>query len=80
MTIKKYTKVGNIIFYIGLLVFIFGLSMNEDIGWKKYYPEDYTTYSMPIMILGVVIIVGTNFFRKKKQKDKDNNSKSNKEK
>lgn len=54
--------------------------MNEDIGWKKYYPEDYTTYSMPIMILGVVIIVGTNFFRKKKQKDKDNNSKSNKEK
>lgn len=80
MTIKKYTKAGNIIFYIGLLVFIFGLSMNEDIGWKKYYPEDYTNYSMPIMILGVVIIVGTNFFRKKKQKDKDNNSKSNTEK
>lgn len=79
MTIKKYTRAGNIIFYIGLIVFVFGLSMNEDIGWKKYYPEDFTSYSMPIMLLGVVIILMTNFFRKKKQEG-NNNSKGNVEK
>lgn len=72
---KKYTKAGNILFYIGLLVFIFGLSMNEDIGWKKYYPEHYTNYSLPIMIFGVVIILLTNFFRKKKQNDNNSNNK-----
>ncbi|ASK61008.1 hypothetical protein CFK37_01665 [Virgibacillus phasianinus] len=66
MAIKKYTRAGNIIFYIGLIVFIFGLSMNENIGWKKFYPEHYTSYSTPIMIVGVVIVIVTNFFRKKK--------------
>ncbi|ASN06768.1 hypothetical protein [Virgibacillus necropolis] len=69
MIIKKYTKAGNIIFYIGLLVFVFGLSMNEDIGWKKYYPEHYTSYSLPIMLAGVAIVIVTNFFRKKKKQD-----------
>ncbi|WP_404451526.1 hypothetical protein LG329_14480 [Virgibacillus necropolis] len=79
MTIKKYTKAGNVIFYFGLLVFIFGLSMNENIGWKKYWPEHFTSYSLPIMISGVVIIILTNFFRKKKS-DKSNESNNGEEK
>lgn len=77
MTIKKYTKAGNILFYLGLLVFIVGLSMNENIGWKKYFPEHFTDYSMPIMISGVVIILLTNFFRKKKKTNDDNAEKEN---
>lgn len=84
MTMKQYKVMGNIIFYIGLLVFIFGLSMNENIGWKKFYPEHYTSYSTPIMFLGVIIIITTNFFRKKKLKnnetDKDNKSENEEEK
>lgn len=73
MKIKKYTKVGNLIFYIGLLVFVLGLSMNKDIGWSKYYPEHYTNYSMPIMIAGVGIVIITNFFRKKKKSNDEGN-------
>ncbi|WP_430788052.1 hypothetical protein VBD025_18080 [Virgibacillus flavescens] len=77
MKIKKYTKAGNLLFYIGLLVFVLGLSMNKDIGWNKYYPEHYINYSMPIMLAGVVIVLTTNFFRKKK-KSNDEENKNNK--
>ncbi|QHS24275.1 hypothetical protein GWK91_15845 [Virgibacillus sp. MSP4-1] len=61
----KYTRTGNIIFWTGIVIFIIGAAMHENISGA---PEPYTTYARPVMILGVIVILLTNFFRNDRKK------------
>ncbi|GAA0498439.1 hypothetical protein GCM10008986_26930 [Salinibacillus aidingensis] len=61
----KYTRTGNIIFWIGIVIFIIGAAMHENITGA---PEPYTSYARPVMILSVIVILLTNFFRNDKKK------------
>ncbi|MRG87502.1 hypothetical protein [Salinibacillus xinjiangensis] len=63
MTLDKYTKVGKILFWIGLAIFVVGLGFNENLTDA---PEQLAGISRPIMITGIVVVFLTNFFRKKK--------------
>jgi hypothetical protein len=56
--LKKYTLVGNILFYLGIVVFFIGFIFRET-------ESTYQQYAKPVMIGGIVVILLTNFFRKK---------------
>ncbi len=62
--LKKYTVIGNILFYVGLIVFIAGLIIRDS---KSDTLAPYVEHSNTIMISGIVLVFLTNFFRKKKQ-------------
>ncbi|WP_102028887.1 hypothetical protein [Salirhabdus sp. Marseille-P4669] len=62
---KKYTLTGNIIFYLGLVVFLAGLLLRDA---KSEAFQPYVEHGTPIMIAGIVIVILTNFFRRKNPK------------
>ncbi|SET71970.1 hypothetical protein SAMN05421676_10766 [Salinibacillus kushneri] len=63
----KYTRTGNIIFWTGIVIFVIGAAMHENITGA---PEPYTSFARPVMIAGVVVVFLTNFFRKKREDSK----------
>ncbi|WP_228027559.1 hypothetical protein [Bacillus fonticola] len=64
--LKKYTKIGNIIFYVGLTLFAIGFALkNTDV------PASYSNFSTPFIVAGFVFLIATNFFRKKRSIQKN---------
>lgn len=62
---KKQTMFGKVIFWIGLLFFMLGMAFNKTLGLKTDGPEEFSTFSIPSIILGIILIVISNFFRNK---------------
>ena len=63
---KKHTKLGKSIFWLGFLFFITGMMFNERIGTITDGPEVFSTFSLPLLITGIIIVLISNFFTNKK--------------
>ncbi|WP_456276366.1 hypothetical protein [Bacillus sp. AK128] len=61
---KNHTKIGKVIYWLGFLVFMFGIMFNEHIGILGEESSEFSSYSIPAIIIGIVLIVITNFFKK----------------
>lgn len=64
-TMKKNTPLGKVIFWAGFLFFILGMSFNESLGWIQDAPGFFSSFSIPAVIIGIVLIVISNFFVRK---------------
>lgn len=62
---KKHTKIGKIFFWFGFLFFISGMAFNQTIGVIKDGPEALSSFSMPSIISGLILIIVSNFFKRK---------------
>lgn len=62
---KKHNPLGKGFFWIGFALFILGLAFNESIGLIPENPETLSSFSVPSIIFGIVMIVVSNFFGRK---------------
>lgn len=63
---KKHSKLGKVVFWFGLLFFILGWMFNEEIGiLAEDIPEVFYPFSLPAIIIGIITIFISNFFKKK---------------
>jgi glycopeptide antibiotics resistance protein len=61
--LKRYNKIGKILFYLGTLLMAVGFSFNQTIGIADT-PEPYATFSIPLIIIGIILGVASNFYKK----------------
>ncbi len=61
-----HTTVGKVIFWVGFTLFILGFGFNKNFGIINDVPEIYGTLSLPAIILGVVLLLLSNFYKKSK--------------
>lgn len=63
---KKHTTLGKIISWLGFLLSIIGLMFNEGIGiLAEDIPETFYPFSLPLIIIGIILLLVSNFFKKK---------------
>ncbi|KLV14752.1 hypothetical protein ABW02_25885 [Niallia circulans] len=63
---KKYTILGKVIAWLGFLFFMLGFMFNESIGvLREDIPEDFYPFSLPSIIIGIILLLISNFFKKK---------------
>ncbi|WP_080874519.1 hypothetical protein [Oceanobacillus timonensis] len=63
---KKHTKLGKRIFWAGFLFTMLGIAFNKSIGTITDGPEILSTFSVPSIIIGIIIVITSNFFTNKK--------------
>jgi hypothetical protein len=63
---KKHSKLGKVVFWFGFLLFILGWMFNKEIGiLAEDIPEVFYPFSLPAILIGIIIIFISNFFKKK---------------
>jgi hypothetical protein len=55
---KKLTKSGKIVFFMGMWIFAFGFAFKLIVA-----PEPYLSFSMPLLIIGILLIIASIFFK-----------------
>ncbi len=63
---KKNTQFGKIIFWLGFLLFILGSAFNETLGIIKDAPGSFYSFSIPAIIIGIILLIISNVFIKEK--------------
>ncbi|WP_223701058.1 UbiA prenyltransferase family protein [Sutcliffiella deserti] len=56
---KKHNKVGRVLFFIGTFFTAFGLAFR----FLSDTPEPFFTFSIPLIIAGIILLVASNFFK-----------------
>jgi hypothetical protein len=64
--LKRHNKIGKFLFYIGILLSVVGFSFNQTIGITDT-PEPYATLSVPLIVIGIILLVVSNFYKKSKE-------------
>ncbi|MBP3951724.1 hypothetical protein [Bacillus suaedae] len=59
---RKHNKTGKILYFIGIWINAIGLALL----WVEGIPEPYPSFSIPLIVLGVILLISTNFFKKGK--------------
>jgi hypothetical protein len=62
---KKHTTFGKVIGWLGFLFFMLGFTFNGKIGVISDAPENLAALSVPGIIIGIVLMIISNFFRRK---------------
>ncbi|WP_121615447.1 hypothetical protein [Virgibacillus halodenitrificans] len=62
---KKHNKIGRLLYYFGIFVCAVGIALElvEDT------PETLSILAMPLMIIGVILLIASNFFKKVRDMD-----------
>ncbi|MFC4025508.1 hypothetical protein ACFOUV_17135 [Oceanobacillus longus] len=62
--LKKHNRIGKILANIGIYLFAIGFALNPTLGVPDI-PEPYSSFSVPLIVIGIVLSVTSNFSRKK---------------
>ncbi|MFD1849319.1 hypothetical protein D8M05_15925 [Oceanobacillus bengalensis] len=62
---KKHNRTGKLLYFIGILLFAIGFTLNQTIGIIEA-PEPYTSFSIPLIVIGIILLVASNFFKSSK--------------
>ncbi|MEK4486077.1 hypothetical protein MHH81_10875 [Psychrobacillus sp. FSL H8-0484] len=63
---KRHTKTGKILFYLGVWLMAAGFAFNQTFGIADT-PEPYATFSIPLIVIGIILGVVSNFYKKSKE-------------
>ncbi|GAA0493871.1 hypothetical protein GCM10008986_20450 [Salinibacillus aidingensis] len=61
---KKHNKMGRVLFFIGTFLSAFGIAFEI----IKDAPEPFSAFSMPLIIIGVILLIASNFYKGSKDK------------
>jgi len=60
---KKHTKLGKVIYWLGFLFFISGLLFFSGRGvMAEDIPETFYPFALPSTIIGIILLIISNFF------------------
>ncbi len=62
---KKHTRFGKVIFWLGFPFFMLGITFNKTLGAIVDSQEVFSIFSIPSIIIGIILIVISNFFKNK---------------
>ncbi len=62
---KKHTKLGKVIYWLGFLLFILGIGFHEKVGIITDSPVVFSTFSLPAIIIGIILLFISNFSKKR---------------
>lgn len=65
---KIHTPLGKVIYWLGFLLFILGIGFNENFGIISDSPGILTSFSIPAIIIGIILLLISNFFKKRNKK------------
>ncbi|WP_249872867.1 hypothetical protein [Oceanobacillus saliphilus] len=60
---KKHNRTGKYLYYTGILLFAIGFALNQTIGITDA-PAPYSSFSVPLIVIGIVLLVTSKFFKK----------------
>lgn len=64
---KKHSKLGKVMGWLGFLFFMSGFLFFSESGLvAEDIPEDFYPFALPSIIIGIILLVISNFFKKKK--------------
>ncbi|WP_164669687.1 hypothetical protein [Virgibacillus doumboii] len=67
MFLKRFNRTGKVIAFTGMWIFAFGAAFNETISDVTGTPKLLTSFSIPLIVIGTALLIGSNFFRKSKR-------------
>lgn len=59
---KKHNSVGKILSFVGTFLSAFGIAFKL----LESTPESLSVIAMPLIIIGVILLIASNFFREKR--------------
>ncbi|NQX66971.1 hypothetical protein HQN90_12675 [Paenibacillus alba] len=62
---KNRTTTGKIFAFMGIFIFALGFAFNRDLGIIDTL-EPYSSLSIPLIAIGIISLISSNFFKKKK--------------
>ncbi len=68
MLLNRFNRTGKVIAFIGLLVFAFGIAFNETISGISGTPESLAASSIPLIVIGIIMMITSNFFKRKRER------------
>lgn len=68
MFLKGFNRTGKVIAFTGMWIFAFGAAFNETISDVTGTPELLTSFSIPLIVIGIALLIGSNFFKKKRKR------------
>lgn len=68
MFLKRFNRTGKVIAFIGMWVFAFGAAFNQTISDITGTPELLSSFSIPLIVIGIALMIGSNFFRKRRKR------------
>lgn len=60
---RKHSPLGKVVFWLGFLLSVLGVAFNDSIGMITDGPDIFSSFSVPAVIIGVSLIIVSNFFR-----------------
>lgn len=60
---KKHNKKGKVLFFIGIWLNAIGLAL----ALVEGIPEPFPTFSIPLIIIGVILLISSNFYKRSKE-------------
>ena len=68
MFLKRFNRTGKMIAFIGIWVFAFGIAFNETIAGISGTPDSLAALSIPLIVIGVIMMITSNFFKRKRDR------------
>ncbi|WP_218144064.1 hypothetical protein [Lentibacillus persicus] len=68
MSSKKFNITGKIIAFIGMWAFAFGIALNKTISSITGIPEPYVSFSIPLIVIGILLLITSNLFKRNRKK------------
>ncbi|WP_077324742.1 hypothetical protein [Virgibacillus siamensis] len=68
MFLKRFNRTGKVIAFIGLWVFAFGIAFNETTSGISGTPESSAASSIPLIVIGIIMLITSNFFKRKRER------------
>ncbi|MFJ7729650.1 hypothetical protein ACIQXV_26560 [Neobacillus sp. NPDC097160] len=66
MFLKRFNRTGKILAFIGIWVAAIGIAFNKTRGVPKTnIPELLASFSVPLIVTGILLLIVSNFFRGK---------------
>lgn len=60
----KKNKKGKALFFVGIWLCAFGFAFNHALGIINDIPKLLSTLSIPLLIVGIILLVTSNFYKR----------------
>ncbi|NEU32150.1 hypothetical protein GN156_15460 [bacterium LRH843] len=67
MVFKRFNRTGKVLAFLGICFFASGIAFNETLGVSST-SDSLASLSIPLIVIGILLSITSNFFRRKREK------------